>query len=359
VKSARVSSDDVVELGHTIFFLRDVDVPSGAIAPFEDLEARGGEVFGMSTLLPSFAAELEAIARVAKASVPVLLLGETGTGKEIAARAVHALSLRAGSFIAVNCGALPETLLESQLFGHVKGAFSGASRDAPGFVRSADRGTLFLDEIGDLSMRSQAALLRVLQEREVVPVGATRPIKVDIRVVAATHRPLDTLAARGEFRSDLYARLAGLRVVLPKLADRACDLGLLVGDILRAAVPDRAPRITFSAAAGRACAFHDWPLNIRELQQALSLAAALAKDDVIELSHLPPKVAAAKPRGTPSQPPAAPLSSDDERLRAELLAHLEIANGNVSEVARAMGKQRTQIHRWVRRFAIDLDAFRR
>jgi DNA-binding NtrC family response regulator len=334
--------------------VRDVEVPSG----FADDDAPAtAPPLGMRTLLPAFAVQLDAVARVAPTSVPVLVLGETGTGKEVMARAIHGLSRRAGAFVAVNCGALPETLLESQLFGHVKGAFSGALRDAPGFVRSADRGTLFLDEIGDLSLRSQAALLRVLQEREVVPVGATRPIKVDIRVLAATHRPLDILAARGEFRHDLFARIAGLRVMLPPLRERPCDLGLLVADVLGAAVPDRAGALSFSAAAGRALVRYDWPLNIRELGQALALSAALAADGVIDVAHFPPTIAAAK--GEAHHDDTAPLSTGDARLRAELLAHLEVAQGNISEVARAMGKARTQIHRWVKRFGIEIGAYRK
>jgi transcriptional regulator of acetoin/glycerol metabolism len=357
VDRAVLSTTDVVELGHTLFVVHDdVEVP-GAGATGDMDTGRAPHALGTTTLLPTLAAELDAAARVAATHIPVLVLGETGTGKEVMARALHAMSARAGAFVAVNCGALPETLLESQLFGHVKGAFSGAVRDAPGFVRAADGGTLFLDEIGDLSLRSQAALLRVLQEREVVPVGATRPIKVDLRVLAATHRPLDELAARGEFRSDLFARLAGLRVRLPRLRDRMCDLGVLVADVLPAVAKDGAPQLSFSPAAGRALASYDWPLNIRELGQALGLAAALAPEGgVIDVAHLPPALSAARPAPAAA---AGELSSEDERLRAELVAHLEMAKGNVSEVARAMGKQRTQIHRWVKRFGIDTNAFRR
>src|SRR5262249_24796529 len=155
--------------------------------------------------------QLAALARIASMPIPVLLLGESGTGKEVLARAVHTLSGRSGAFVAVNCGGLSASLIESQLFGHVKGSFTGAGRDEPGLVRAADRGTLFLDEIGDLPLAAQAALLRVLQEREVVPVGGARPVAVDLRVVAATHRPLEKMAAKGDFRADLLARLSGYR----------------------------------------------------------------------------------------------------------------------------------------------------
>ena len=148
----------------------------------------------------------------------MLIEGESGTGKEVIARAIHGMSGRQGAFVPVNCGALPENLVESELFGYKKGAFSGAQTDHPGLVRSADGGTLFLDEIGDLPASSQAALLRVLQEKEVMPVGGTRAVAIDLRVVAATHRDLDDMVAEGSFRHDLFARLAGFRVTVPPLA---------------------------------------------------------------------------------------------------------------------------------------------
>src|SRR5262249_4252107 len=158
----------------------------------------------------------------------ILLLGETGTGKEVLARSLHALSQRPGPFIAVNCGAIPENLVEGQLFGHVRGAFSGALKDEPGLVRAAQGGTLLLDEIGDLPASSQAALLRVLQESEVRPVGSTQTVKVDVRIIAATHRPLESLIKGNAFRHDLYARLAGFRFELAPLRKRKVDLGLLI-----------------------------------------------------------------------------------------------------------------------------------
>src|SRR5262249_27731601 len=179
----------------------------------------------------------------------VLLFGETGTGKEVLAGAIHRTSARTGAFVAANCGALPAALVESQLFGHVRGAFTGAVRDGPGFVRAADRGTLFLDEIGDLAPPAQAALLRVLEEYEVVPVGTTRAVHVDVRVIAATHRPLDQMAERGEFRQDLYARLAGFVQRIPPLRERREDLGLLVGGVL-GRNPPRRPHVRLRPGGG-------------------------------------------------------------------------------------------------------------
>ncbi len=182
---------DVLEAGRVYFKVRGVPVSDGPIV--RDLDAAGStQPFGLITLLPELEAGHVALARIARSgSVPVLLLGPTGSGKEVLAREVHAQSQRRGPFIAVNCGALPPALVDRRRFGHVKGAFSGAARDEIGFVRSAEGGTLFLDEIGDLPPASQAALLRALQEHEVIPIGATRAVKVDVRIVAATHRPLE------------------------------------------------------------------------------------------------------------------------------------------------------------------------
>ncbi len=210
------------------FMVRGAPADDGPLVRDDDA-ARTTQPFGLRTLLPELSESHGALARVAKKStVPILFLGATGSGKEVLAREVHALSERKGAFVAVNCGALPLTLVESLLFGHVKGSFSGAARDEPGFVRSAEGGTLFLDEIGDLPATSQAALLRVLQEHEVIPVGATRAQRVDVRIVAATHRPLEALSETGGFRSDLLARLKGYTHRVPTLASRMPDFGVLL-----------------------------------------------------------------------------------------------------------------------------------
>ena len=215
-----------------LVYRASVHAPPDASA---DLDSRGrGPAGDLGTLVPALAEEQVALARIARSRVPVLLRGETGTGKEVTARRVHALSGSArGALVAVNCGAIPDALVESQLFGHAKGAFSGAVRDEPGFVRAAAGGTLLLDEIGDLPPTSQAALLRVLQEGEVVPVGSTRPVAVDLRVVAATHQPLEALVARGAFRSDLLGPARRLHLHSPAAAGAARGPGLLVADLLR------------------------------------------------------------------------------------------------------------------------------
>jgi len=226
---------DVLELGHTLFlFGGDTLTPEGTPEIVDASEsARSEATPGLATLVPTLAAELSGLERIARSHVPVLLLGETGTGKEVLARAIHDLAKRAGDFVAVNCAALPASLVEGQLFGACRGAFSGAVRDQVGFVRAADRGTLMLDEIGDLSLAAQAALLRVLQEREVVPLGATRPIRVDVRTIAATHRDLAAMVGGGAFRADLLARLDGFTFQVPPLRARKPDIGLLIASLLR------------------------------------------------------------------------------------------------------------------------------
>ena len=345
---------DLIEIGRVILRFRVLPT-IGERAGAAGLAAVRPPGFG--TLLPPLAVQLHDLARIAPSPLQVLLLGETGTGKEVVARGLHTLSGRPGPLIAVNCGALSGTLLESQLFGHVRGSFTGALRDEVGFVRASDHGTLFLDEIGDLPLASQAALLRVLQEREVVPVGSAHPIKVDLRIVAATHRQLDLLAARGEFRADLFARLSGHLHYLTPLRERREDLGLLVADLLAGLVPeDRTLR--FSPEAGRALVASEWPFNIRQLEQSLARAVTLAEDGVIHARHL----VVAAPQREPGEPPPdradrAPGATSGPS-EAELRGLLERSRGNVSEVARALGCSRIQVHRWMQRHALDPDSFR-
>jgi sigma-54 dependent transcriptional regulator, acetoin dehydrogenase operon transcriptional activator AcoR len=348
----------VLEIGQTLLCWREALVSPGGAPP---LALGGGAVpAGLATLLPAQEAALGALCRLAPTLVPVLLLGESGTGKEVTARALHNLSGRSGAFVALNCGAIPAALLESQLFGHLKGAFSGALHDEPGLVRASSGGTLFLDEIGEMPASSQVALLRVLQEREVVPVGGTRPIPVDLRVVAATNRDPSRLG--DSLRPDLYARLAGHVHRLPLLRERKEDLGLLVAELLRRL--GARPELRFTTSFGRALLGHDWPLNIRELEQALQVAMALAGDAAIDLPHAPealrqPRKPASKPHeATGPRPATTPVAVEDEALRAQLIAALQAHQGNITHVARELGRTRMQIHRWMRRFEIDPEQFR-
>jgi transcriptional regulator with PAS, ATPase and Fis domain len=336
--------------------VRGAPASDGPIERDEDA-ADASAPFGLRTLLPELEEGYAALARVVRRSAsPILLLGPTGSGKEVLAREVHTQSGRPGAFVPVNCGALPRTLVESMLFGHVRGAFSGAERDEPGFVRAADRGTLLLDEIGDLPASSQAALLRVLQEREVVPVGATRATKVDVRIVAATHRPLPALIASGDFRGDLLARLKGYTHRLLSLRERMADFGVLLADVLQQ-IEGGAPRLTLAPDAARALLTYEWPHNIRELYQVMGSAVALAGDDVLEVRHLPTELLA--PAIAPADGPAESEGSDDLALRDQLVVLLHEHRGNITAVARAMGKGPTQIHRWTRRFQIDVEAYRK
>jgi DNA-binding NtrC family response regulator len=348
-----VGDGDVLQLGHTLFFVRE-ELPTPDGTPDDvDTADLAHESAGLRTLVPALTVNFRSLAKVAASRVSVLLLGETGTGKELLARAIHERSRPSKPFVAVNCGAIPATLVESQLFGHVKGAFSGAVRDEAGFVRASDGGTLFLDEVGELPRHAQAVLLRVLQEGEVVPVGSTRPVAVDLRVVAATHRPLDALAASGEFRGDLLARLGGLTFRLPGLRDRREDIGLLMAELL----PRCAPIVALDPAAAHAFLAYDWPHNVRELEKVLALVTVLAGGASIRAADLPPALQEAS-RKLVSNGAAARAAETEAPLRASLIAELEKHRGNVTEVARTMGKARQQVHRWLRRLRIDPKLYR-
>jgi transcriptional regulator with GAF, ATPase, and Fis domain len=301
--------------------------------------------------LPGLAAALERVRRVAASRIPVVVQGETGTGKEVIARAIHTLSGRAGPFQAINCGAIASTLVESELFGHRRGAFTGAIADHPGLFLAADGGTLLLDEVGDLPPAAQASILRVLQEDEIRPVGSERAVKVDVRVVSATHRDLDALAAEERFRPDLLARLSGYRCELPPLRERREDFGLLAAALLQRA---GAAGVTFSVEAARALLRHPWNSNVRELERCLASAAVLAGGGRVEEEHLPEAVRASGA----AAPPARSWGPDSAR-REELIALLREHGGNVTAMARTLGKARTQVQRWLRRFHVDPVSFRR
>src|SRR6267142_222997 len=284
VQREPLSDGDVIELGHSFFLFRtSLLPPAGAPAVLYSSEVRPA-ASGLETLLPSVAVGFLRAEAVARSNISLVIRGETGTGKEVLASAIHALSGRQGPFVPVNCGALSPSLIQSELLGHCKGAFTGAIDDRPGFVRSAHGGTLFLDVVEDLPPAAQPLLLRVLQEAEVMPVGAARPIKVDVRVLAATQRNLDALAEEQHFRSDLLARLSGVTLELPPLRERREDLGLLIRALLRRQLGDAAGRITFTCEAARALFLHRWPLNVRELENALQAA-----DVIVTRLSLPPQ----------------------------------------------------------------------
>ena len=362
VDRAVLQDGEVFELGHTFFVFRESMPAAEDGARDFDTTRDSGPTANLTTLVPALQHDFTNLARVARASLPITLLGETGTGKELAARAVHKLSGRQGAFVAVNCGALAPNLVESQLFGHVKGAFSGATRDEPGFFRAAERGTLLLDEVGDLPLAAQPALLRALQENEIVPVGASRAVAVDVRVVAATHRPLDFWAVEQRFRSDLLARLSGYRMTLPPLRDRREDVGLVVANALEEFARGQPGVDTsdyqLSPDAGLALLTDAWPWNLRELVQHLKRALVLACAPILTRELLGLEEAA-RSEGRSGEKRTLRRHSDAELcLKRDLLSALEEHQGNVSRVARAMGKKRMQIHRWLRRFELEPGAFR-
>jgi transcriptional regulator with AAA-type ATPase domain len=363
ITRATLHDGDVLELGRTLFILRPgVPVPAGSPADLDTSELRD-ERPGLSTLLPLDRRRVATFCQIAASEIPVLLLGQTGTGKELLARALHEISGRKGRFVAVNCGALSPSLTESQLFGHMKGSFSGATRDSVGFVRAADGGTLFLDEIGDLAVPAQAALLRMVEEGEVVPIGAAHPVKVDVRIVAATHKPIESDPEQNRFRSDLLARIAGYTHRLTPLGERLEDLGLLIASLLREIALDPAKEFSLAPKAARALISHSWPMNIRELKQFLKMSTLLAKDGIITSALLPPAIASRLLARAPQADGGAGrdgerLSDDEERLKEDLIANLRACRGNVAAVSRVMAKGPTQIHRWMKRFGVDPDDFR-
>jgi DNA-binding NtrC family response regulator len=331
---AIVTDRDVIEAGRSFFMLHQGELAG----PAELVAGRDPLV----TLDPELAARFDELRRIAQSDVPVLVGGPTGTGKERVAQAIHTMSRRSGALVPVNCASLPASLVESELFGHKKGAFSGAIADAPGLVVASSGGTLFLDEIGDLPAAAQAALLRVLEEHEVRAVGATAVTKVDLRVVAATHRDLDAMIEDEQFREDLLARLAGFELELPPLTERRVDLGAMLAEIT--------PDATFAAATIRALLAYAWPRNVRELVRALERAAALAGTGEITPAHLPDEIATAKFT-------APPIAAPDAR-RDELVALLEKHKGNVSKVAVDLGRVRQQVQRWLKRYGLDPERYR-
>jgi DNA-binding NtrC family response regulator len=288
------------------------------------------------------------VERMAAVDGAVLVTGESGTGKELVARALHALGPRKdGPMVAINCGALPASLLESELFGHLKGAFTDARTERLGVFREADGGTLFLDEIGEMPLALQAKLLRVLQEREVRPVGATRAVPVDARVVAATHRDLRRGMKDGTFREDLFYRLAVIEVALPPLRERPEDVLPLAEHFLRRA-SQRAGRALkgFSGAAARRLVGYGWPGNARELENAVERAVALARDEWISPDDLPPSVGV---DATPDVFAAAAerLMTLDELEKGYVRHVLERLGGNKKRAAAALGINRRTIQRWL------------
>jgi two-component system, NtrC family, response regulator AtoC len=304
--------------------------------------------------------------KAAQVDATVLLLGETGTGKELAARAVHYHSARrARRFVAVNCGALPGELVESELFGHARGAFTGAAAAKPGLFEEAQGGTIFLDEVGELPLPAQVKLNRALQEKEVRRVGESTPVKIDARVVAATHRDLREEVRAGRFREDLFYRLNVIAVTLPPLRDRAEDVPLLAMHFLEKHARALRRQIAgFEPEALVRLAGHGWPGNVRELENTIERAVAVAAGERITVADLPPELAAA-----PAAPPAVALAAlpyrdavagaRDRVTREYLVALLTEFQGNVTRAAERAGLERESLHRLLRKHGLRSDDFKR
>jgi DNA-binding NtrC family response regulator len=310
-----------------------------------------GSMIGESPAMQQMRATID---KVAQSDATVLITGESGTGKELVARALHFAGRRAsGAFIPVNCGALVGTLLDSELFGHVRGAFTGADTSKRGLFVAADGGTLFLDEIGELPLDLQPKLLRALQDGEVKPVGGTTAIRVDARVIAATNRTLQDRIAAAAFREDLFYRLAVITIEVPRLRDRPGDIPLLARHFAEeAALRAERSRLSFTDAALAHLAAQPWPGNVRELENTIERAVILATGDVIDVSDV------AGPRPATQSPAFATFSGDhvptlDELERAHILKVLELCEGQKTKAAQLLGINRTTLWKKLRQYGLE------
>ncbi len=361
-EAAALPDGALLEVGRTFFIYRQVsDGPSSVGAEPLTLGPPPSAADLFRTLSPTLEHQLGQLRRAAPTALPVLIRGESGTGKEVAARALHELSGRRGPFVAVNCGALSPGLLESELFGHVRGAFSGATDSRVGLVRAAHQGTLFLDELAEAPHAVQVRMLRVLQEREVLAVGATTPAPVDVRVIAATHGDVHALAARGEFRPDFLARLTGFEIRLPPLRARREDIGQLTAGFLRAARGDRS-EMTIDGDVARALLRHPWRLNVRELERLITAAAAMATDGRLSLDAFGDRLERPAEDG-PVAPvialaPVTPEIAGPRGSREDVVAALRTHRGNISGAARTLRTSRTHVRRLILRHGISVGDLR-
>ncbi|MEP6652373.1 MAG: sigma 54-interacting transcriptional regulator [Myxococcales bacterium] len=350
-----VSAESALKLrnGSLIFVGGHVAVFRTATEPqIAAIRAELGKPFGpVATTNPQFALTCAMLRKLADTDGEVLLTGETGVGKEVYANAIHEESGRKGKFVAVNCAALPRELVESELFGYLRGAHSQASGPKGGIIEEAEGGTLFLDEIGDMAPELQTKLLRFTQDRMLTPVGGTRPRRIDVRILAATSRTAPPVAGQGGLRADLAARLGAEPVRIPPLRDRIEDLGALGGHLLGVQTKP------LELLALQALSLYSWPGNVRELQKVLITAAALSRGaDRISASHLPQAIAAgpsrvrSSPAGRATRP--APTAIELE----ELIRRFE---GNMLRVSRELDRKPALIYRWAKRFSIKIDDYRR
>jgi two-component system NtrC family response regulator len=325
-------------------FLRDIESENARESAEAEAGARFEEIIGST---PQMREIFSMVSLVAKTDVTVLIQGESGTGKELVARAVHGKSRRKNApFVPINCGAIPETLLESELFGHEKGAYTGAHVQRKGKLELADGGTVFLDEIGEMPLPLQVKLLRFLQERKIERLGGRQQIHVDTRVIAASNKDLKADIAAGGLREDLYFRLSVVTITLPPLRDRAEDIGMLANAFLRRACQEYRRKLRFSSDALSAVARYHWPGNIRELENAVRRASIMARGQFIEPADL----------GIPHPGPPERLSLREARNRVErqvVVDALTRTRGNISRAATELGVSRPTLHGLLEKHGID------
>ena len=358
LKNASVLHDSAGEMIGSIETLTDI---SELIQQQQEIESlrkscRLDEGFhGMLGESPSMQQMFELIENVSQTEAPVLIYGQSGTGKELVARAIHETSLRSNKpFIKVNCAALNENLLESELFGHEKGAYTGADRTRIGRFEAAHGGTIFLDEIGDIPLSTQVKLLRVLEEKEIERVGDHRPISVDVRIISATNKDLDSLVAQEMFREDLLFRINVFPLNCPPLAQRAEDIPMIVQKFTDQNTGKGGKSITgLTPEAMETILSYDWPGNVRELRNAIEYAFVLCPGGWIGKEHLPPKIEGFDPKIS-SGPKTGPHSWKKER--DNLLKVLRQVNGNQSEAARSLGVSRVTIWKRIKKYGVNLDS---
>ena len=310
---------------------------------------------GIKGVSPTMQGIFEVIRRVAPTSISVLIEGPSGSGKELLARAIHANSLRRDKpFKPVNCAGLTETLLESELFGHVKGAFTGAHTDRKGLFEIADKGTLFLDEIGDMPLTMQAKLLRVIEDGVVTPVGSNKATVVDVRIISATNHNLTKLIERNAFRQDLYFRIRGVNIVLPALRERPEDIPILAEHFLREAVEDTGSKVTgFTEAAMSILAGYEWPGNIRQLKNSIRTMVVMCDRPKIDVPDLPPEISPRRqlPGASPSPASLAGVSLNEleKKAIADTLARTQ---GNREKAAKILGIGERTLYRKIREYSL-------
>ena len=326
---------------------------NGPTRPAREAQAKLAADSGLLGRTASMLEVYKLIARAADSDAAVLITGDSGTGKELAAKAIHAHGRRGREpFVAINCGAIIETLLESELFGHVRGAFTGAISDTKGLFEQAGGGTVFLDEIGETSPGLQVKLLRVLEESEVRPVGGTRPVKVRARVIAATNVDVEKQIAAGRFRQDLYYRLSVIVIAMPALRERRLDIPVLINHFIERSASRSGRRITLSSAALDALMRYRWPGNVRELENTIERLTLFSPAGLVEVGDLPPQL-----QGVPTtreETLFAGLPSLDEIEKRYMLHVLEAAEGSRTRAAEILGVDRRTLYRMAERFGITL-----